>query len=242
MIDSWIESLKVSLSQSKTSHEVDQIKSQYLGKKGLVTAALKDLKNLSNDDKRVIGPKLNIAKNQISSLITEKYAQIKQAQFDAKSVCDYDVTLVGRNQWNGSRHPISIAKQQLSYFMEQFGFHSKDGPEIETEEYNFDALNIPSDHPARQDHDTFYLDGSKLLRTHTSPVQIRCLKNSGSPLRVFSCGRVYRSDFDATHTPMFHQMEALSLSENVTFSHLKGIVHQLSYQGWGCRPPIDENS
>ena len=227
MSDSWIESLRLSLNESSNSHDVDQVKSKFLGKNGLVTSALKDLKNLTNDEKRLLGPKLNKLKNEISVIISQKYDDIKQQQIEDKLNAHYDTTLIGRKQWSGSRHPVTIAKQQLCQIMSQSGFMSQTGPEIETDEFNFDALNIPADHPARQDHDTFYLDCGRLLRTHTSPVQIRALKKQGAPIKLFSCGRVYRSDFDATHTPMFHQMEALSLADGVTFGHLKGMVHYL---------------
>ena len=218
---SLIQTLKVKLEACKTENELLKIKSDFLGKNGLITKEFSTI--LDAEDKKYTGQQLNLLKNQADSLITESSAKIQNLLVSDNAI---DVSLPGRNISEGTRHPISITINQISNIMRGYGFRVEQGNEIETEFYNFEALNIPSNHPARDMHDTFYVDTKKLLRTHTSSVQIHSMIKSGAPLKIIAPGKVYRCDSDPTHSPMFHQLEGLYVDKDINFCNLKGILEK----------------
>lgn len=206
---------------------LDNYRVQYLGKKGQLTEYLKTLGQLPPEERPAAGQKINAAKETIQTLIEARIAELKSSlvadQLASESV---DVTLPGRKNSTGSIHPISKTFATLRQIFSKMGFIFMEGPEIEDDFHNFTALNIPPLHPARAMQDTFYFPGNLLLRTHMSPVQVRTMKAMSPPLRMVAMGRVYRRDFDLTHTPMFHQMECLVIDKNVTFADLKGLLTQ----------------
>ncbi len=204
---------------------LEQMRVDYLGKKGEITLQLKSLKDIPEDKRRDFGKQVNDAKDAIQDAIqTRKTALEAVALKDQLSKERVDVTLSARSLEVGGLHPITIVMERISQLFVQLGFSVHEGPEVETEYYNFEALNIPSHHPARAMHDTFYFDNKLLLRTHTSPVQIRVMENQKPPLKIIAPGRVYRCDSDVTHTPMFHQVEGLMVDEGISFADLKGIL------------------
>ncbi|MEW6103655.1 MAG: phenylalanine--tRNA ligase subunit alpha [bacterium] len=192
------------------------IKVKYLGKAGIITSALANIKNIPQEKRKEIGKALNEAKREIEKAISDKKF-IKGEEF-------FDETLPPIMPRIGKKHPITQTMDEIVDIFIQLGFSIEEGPEIELIEYNFDALNIPSHHPARDMHDTFYIDNEYLLRTHTSPVQIRVMKEKKPPIRIIAPGRVYRRDADISHSPMFHQVEGLLVDRNITFGDLKGIL------------------
>lgn len=205
---------------------LEAIRVDYLGKKGRLTDILKNLATLSAQEKPKAGQLVNQAKRDISEKIEHKMLQLKEQQLQRKLTEEQiDVSLPGRNNHTGSLHPVTQVKQRVNAYFSRLGFDIVEGPEIETEFYNFEALNIPGHHPARAMHDTFYFGDGRLLRTHTSPVQIRTLEKRTPPLRLIAPGRVYRCDSDLTHTPMFHQVEGLLLDTQATMAGLKGLLH-----------------
>jgi phenylalanyl-tRNA synthetase alpha chain len=216
---------KVAISQANTSTELDRIKSSYLGKKSLLTDCLKTVSELPIEDRPRVGQQVNAIKVELQQLVKirfEALAEMEVAQQLASETID--VSLPGRGEARGSLHPVTQTRQWIQDFFSLRGFTVKAGPEIESEYYNFTALNVPEHHPARAMHDTFYFADGHLLRTHTSNVQIRTMEVELPPLRIISLGRVYRCDSDVTHTPMFHQMEALVVEEGATFAALKGLL------------------
>ena len=205
---------------------LDQVRVAYLGKKGKMTDLLKSLGNLSKEERPKAGQLINQAKQQLQSLLNDKTEALRTAELNAKLAAEsLDVTLPGRRIENGGVHPVTRTIERIETFFGELGFSVKAGPEIEDDFHNFDALNIPPHHPARADHDTFYFDPKTVLRTQTSGVQIRTMEAEKPPLRIISPGRVYRNDYDQTHTPMFHQVEGLMVDKNVSFTELKGILH-----------------
>ncbi len=204
---------------------LEQIRVQYLGKKGAITDFLKNVGKLDASQRPKAGQAANQTKQIIASWLQEQKdvlsQQALQAQIQQETI---DVTLPGRGQQIGGLHAVTKTTERLVSIFQQLGFIVAEGPEIESEYYNFDALNIPAHHPARTMQDTFYFDDGRVLRTHTSPVQIRTLKNQKPPVRIIAPGRVYRCDSDATHTPMFHQVEGLWVDKNVSFADLKGVL------------------
>lgn len=205
--------------------DLDSIRVHYLGKKGCLTELLKQIGKLPNYEKASAGKTVNEVKHTISELIEEKKVKIKDIELTQKINTDQiDVTLPGRNFATGTIHPITQVKNRINDYFISLGFGIVTGPEIENEFYNFEALNIPKYHPARAMQDTFYFGNDKLLRTHTSPVQIHIMQHRQPPFRLIAPGRVYRRDLDATHTPMFHQVEGLCIDKEVTLSGLKGII------------------
>ena len=204
---------------------LDQVRVRYLGKKGLVTARLKELGRLPPEERPRAGQAINEAKQQVQQALEARRAELEAAALDARLAAErVDVTLPGRSAVPGGLHPVTRILQRIEDLFLQLGFEVAEGPEIETDWHNFEALNIPASHPARAMHDTFYIDDTHLLRTHTSPVQIRVMLEQAPPLRVIAPGRVYRCDSDLTHTPMFHQVEGLMVDERVSFADLKGIL------------------
>src|SRR3990167_630674 len=213
------------ITQTKDKHILENIRVEYLGKKGLLTDILKGLAKLSNEEKPKVGQWINEAKREIAELIQIKKQQISDHELQEKLASEcIDVTLAGREGYLGSVHPITQIKQHVIDFFSRFGFDSVSGPEIETEYYNFETLNIPSHHPARAMHDTFYFGDGRLLRTHTSPVQIRTMETQSPPFRLIAPGRVYRCDSDLTHTPMFHQVEGLVVDKQITMANLRCVL------------------
>ncbi|MEA5446494.1 phenylalanine--tRNA ligase subunit alpha [Gammaproteobacteria bacterium AB-CW1] len=205
--------------------QLDDIRVRYLGKKGELTALLKSLGKLPADERPAAGQAINKAKGEVQSRIEARKADLENAEIEARLKREsVDVTLPGRGQGRGGLHPVTRTLQRIEGIFRQAGFEVADGPEIEDEFHNFEALNIPEHHPARAMHDTFFVRPGEVLRTHTSPVQIRAMKDSRPPLRIIAPGRVYRCDSDVTHTPMFHQVEGLLVDSNVSMSHLKGIL------------------
>jgi len=207
--------------------DLDQLRVQYLGKKGKLTELLKGLGKLPAEERPQAGQEINKSKQALNKLIDERRLQLEKEQVAARLAAEtVDVTLPGRRQSQGGLHPVTRTVQRISALWNQLGFTVAEGPEVEDDYHNFEALNIPAHHPARAMHDTFYFDAHKLLRTHTSPVQIRVMENEAPPLRVIAPGRVYRCDSDLTHSPMFHQVEGLVVDEQVTFADLKGALDQ----------------
>ena len=201
--------------------QLNDLRVQYLGKNGLLTKMMSQIKDVADSEKKTFGQRINDAKNFVNKLIENKQAELEEAAFIEKiSQEKLDLTLSGRARSAGSIHPISQTIEELITIFARLGFSLEHGPSIESDWYNFTALNIPLDHPSRQMHDTFYLPNA-LLRTHTSPVQIRAMERSKPPLRFISFGRTYRCDSDMTHTPMFHQLEALMVDKDVNMGHLK---------------------
>jgi phenylalanyl-tRNA synthetase alpha chain len=204
---------------------LDTVRVHYLGKKGVLTEQLKTLGQLSAEERPAAGQKINLAKEEVQQLLEQRHQVLLHQQNEAQLAAEaVDVTLPGRQTAFGSLHPVMKTMDDLRHIFTQMGFECLDGPEIEDDYHNFEALNIPSFHPARGMHDTFYLADQLLLRTHTSPAQIRAMKTTKPPLRMVALGRVYRRDFDLTHTPMFHQMECLLIDEHSSFADLKGLL------------------
>ncbi len=204
---------------------VEQLRVRYLGKKGILTEQLKRLGGLPPDDRPQAGQLVNEAKQSLQDELNRRRQELESAQRAARLASEtVDVTLPGRGLRQGGHHPVTRTVQRLQTLFRHRGFAVADGPEVEDEFHNFEALNIPENHPARAMHDTFYFGSGLLLRTHTSPVQIRYMEQHKPPLRVIAPGRVYRCDSDVTHTPMFHQIEGLMVDDMVSFADLKGVV------------------
>ena len=215
------------IKDSKTLAGLDGIRVHYLGKKGKITAQLKLLGSMDPNEKPIFGQEINATKKRVEDELQLKKAELKKSTI-AKNIETslIDVTLPGRAYLSGSIHPITATLMEIENIFLSAGFVIKDGPEIESEYYNFSALNIPENHPARAMHDTFYVGSDLLLRTHTSPVQIRSMEKEGVPIKVIAPGKVYRRDSDLTHIPMFHQVEGLVIDQGINFTHLKGILHE----------------
>jgi len=215
------------IKDSKTLTGLDDIRVRYLGKKGKLTSQLKLLGSMDPQEKPIFGQEINEAKKKVENELQLKKTELIRLTL-AKNIetSSIDVTLPGRTYSTGSIHPITATLMEIEDIFISAGFLIKDGPEIENEYYNFSALNIPENHPARAMHDTFYVTSDLLLRTHTSPIQIRSMEKEGVPIKVIAPGKVYRRDSDLTHIPMFHQVEGLVIDKNINFSHLKGILRE----------------
>ena len=213
------------------SSALDTIRVELLGKKGQLTALLKGLGALPADQRPAAGQQINVLKRNVAAAIEARSAVLAVAQLDARLVKEkIDVTLPGRGQGAGALHPVTIARRRIEAIFVGAGFGVRQGPEIEDDFHNFTALNIPDDHPARAMHDTFYFGDERLLRTHTSPVQIHTMQTEGVPIRIICPGRVYRCDSDQTHTPMFNQVEGLVIDRDISFANLKSILHEFVEQ------------
>ena len=205
---------------------LDQVRVRYLGKSGLLTVQLKQLGSLPKEDRPAAGALINVAKEAVQGAVDARRSVLDQAALAARLAAErIDVTLPGRGQRPGGLHPVTRTLRRIEQLFANAGFAVAEGPEVEDDYHNFEALNIPAHHPARAMHDTFYFDAHRLLRTHTSPVQIRVMREQAPPLRVIAPGRVYRCDSDLTHTPMFHQVEGLLVDEQVSFADLKGVLY-----------------
>ncbi len=205
--------------------ELEQVKAKYLGREGSLTTLLKGLGKLSAAERPAAGAAINQVKQAIEAALQQRRDALQQLKLEQKLALEaLDVTLPGRGLSIGGLHPVTRTLQRIEQLFHSLGFAIAQGPEIETDYYNFTALNIPQNHPARAMHDTFYIDPQHVLRTHTSPVQVRYMEDHQPPLKIISPGRVYRVDSDATHSPMFHQVEGLWVDEHISFANLKGVV------------------
>ncbi len=229
-----MENLEALASEAKAAIEaagdgaaLEQLRVDYLGKKGAITALLKGLGKLSAEERPQAGAQINLVKHELQGLIGERKATLDASavarQLAAETI---DVTLPGRGQSTGGIHPVTRTMERMEAFFAAIGFEVVEGPEIEDDYHNFEALNIPAHHPARAMHDTFYVDEHTVLRTHTSPVQVRVMESQEPPLKIICPGRVYRCDSDLTHTPMFHQVEGLLIDEHSSFADLKGVIEE----------------
>ncbi|WP_043760368.1 phenylalanine--tRNA ligase subunit alpha [Aeromonas taiwanensis] len=205
---------------------LDEIRVKYLGKKGFFTEQMKGLGALSAEERPAAGAVINQAKQQVQDALNDRREALEAAVLNQKLAAEtIDVSLPGRRIENGGLHPVTRTIERIERLFGEMGFKVARGPEIEDGFHNFDALNIPAHHPARTDHDTFYFNPDLMLRTHTSGVQIRTMEHQQPPIRIIAPGRVYRNDYDMTHTPMFHQVEGLLVDEHASFTELKGILH-----------------
>lgn len=214
------------LENSKMLSELEELRIQYLGKKGELTSVMKGMGGLSAEERPVIGQLANEVRSKIESALEEKKAALEQAAADIKIKKEtIDVTMPGNKQKKGKRHPLTTVLDDLKDIFTGMGFTIVEGPEVELDYYNFEALNIPKDHPARDTQDTFYINDNVVLRSQTSPVQVRVMEKQKPPIRIISAGRVYRSDaVDATHSPVFHQIEGLVIDKGITMADLKGTL------------------
>ena len=209
-------------------NKLNEIKTELFGKNGIISNQFKQLGSISEDKRKEFASELNFLKNELQEVILKKNADIQNQEINKKLKDDnIDVTLPGRAYFAGKIHPVSQVIDEVTSIFSEIGFSVEEGPDVESEYYNFSALNTPENHPARDMHDTFYIDNSKdlLLRTHTSPVQIRTMLKGKPPFKIIAPGRTYRHDSDQTHSPMFHQLEGLHIDKNVNMGHLKGCLY-----------------
>jgi len=213
---------------------LEELRVQAVGKKGEISLKMRELGKMTPEERQVAGPKLNALKDEINAALAAKKAALADAALEARLSEEWlDVTLPARPQRQGSIHPISQVTEEITAIFADMGFAVAEGPQIDTDWYVFDALNIPSHHPARAEMDTFYMHRDEaderaphILRTHTSPVQIRSMEKQGAPIRVIAPGRVYRADYDQTHTPMFHQVEGLCIDKDISMANLKWVLEE----------------
>jgi phenylalanyl-tRNA synthetase alpha chain len=224
-LDAIVASARADVAAASSEQALEQLRVDYLGKKGQITARLKDLGKLSAEERPAAGALINQAKEDVQALINSAKSRMAEAALNDKLQAEsIDVTLPGRTEAPGSLHPVTRTLNRIEDFFSRCGYTVEEGPEIEDDYHNFEALNIPAHHPARAMHDTFYFNASTLLRTHTSPVQIRTMERGKPPFRMICPGRVYRCDSDMTHTPMFHQLEGLLVDRQVSFADLKSTI------------------
>ncbi len=213
---------------------LEDIRLQAVGKKGEVALKMRELGKMTPEERQVMGPKLNALKDEINSALSAKKTALADVALDERLRTEWlDVTLPGRQRRQGTIHPVSQVTEEVTAIFADMGFSVAEGPRVETDWYNFDALNIPGHHPARAEMDTFYMNRAEgddrpphVLRTHTSPVQIRSMEKQGAPIRIICPGGVYRCDYDQTHTPMFHQVEGLALDKNISMANLKWVLEE----------------
>ena len=224
-LESLVEAALAEVAGAGDARALDDVRVRYLGKKGEISALLKSLGGLSAEERPKAGALINEAKQRVQAAIDERRQTLEEAALNEQlSAETLDVTLPGRGEQPGALHPVTRMRRRMEDFFLRLGFDIAEGPEVEDDFHNFEALNIPAHHPARAMHDTFYFGDGRLLRTHTSPVQVRVMQKGEPPFRIIAPGRVYRCDSDLTHTPMFHQVEGLLVDENITFADLKGTV------------------
>jgi phenylalanyl-tRNA synthetase alpha chain len=206
--------------------ELDALRVRYLGKKGEITAQLKALGSMEPEQRKAFGQAVNAARDALNTAVNARRQLLEAQALEQRLLNErVDVTLPGRGEHRGGLHPVTLAMERSIAIFTKLGFDVATGPEVEDDHYNFEALNFPPHHPARAMHDTFYFGDGRLLRTHTSPVQIRVMEHSAPPFRIIAPGKVFRSDSDQTHTPMFHQVEGLLVGEGVSMADLKGVLH-----------------
>lgn len=223
------------ISAAETEKEIEELRVRFLGKKGELTAILKQMGSLSAEERPVMGQLVNEAKQKTEELINEKKSEIKEKATQLKLKAEtIDITMPGKAVKTGGLHPLNTVLDDMIDIFQSMGFDVVDGPEVETDHYNFECLNVPADHPARDMQDTFYLGENLLLRTQTSAAQIRTMENRKPPIRVICPGRVYRADeVDATHSPVFHQIEGLVVDKGITMCDLKGVLEQFAHEIYG---------
>ena len=226
-LETLVEQAQSAITSTGDIAELESIRVTYLGKKGKLTGLLKGLGKLSAEERPAAGAKINVAKEQVQDCLEQRKQTLESEALAEQLLAErIDVTLPGRHSDTGGLHLVTQTMERIEQFFTRAGYEVAEGPEIEDDYHNFEALNIPAHHPARAMHDTFYVDATHVLRTHTSPVQIRTLETQKPPIRIICPGRVYRCDSDLTHTPMFHQVEGLVVDTDVSFADLKGTVDQ----------------
>ncbi len=226
-LENLMQGARQEVAESNDLQGLDRVRVRFLGKKGELTQRLKQLGSLPAADRPTAGQAINRAKQELGELIEVRREELQRTRLaDDLAAEALDVTQPGRGQLPGGLHPVTRTLERIEALFRQAGFEVHEGPEIEDDYHNFEALNIPAEHPARAMHDTFYFPSGLLLRTHTSPVQIRAMKQGGLPIRLIAPGRVYRCDSDQTHTPMFHQVEGLLVDEGISFANLKSVLHE----------------
>ena len=238
-LESILSEVRNTVSAAPSKEELERLRVHYVGKKGVITSLLHQLKDLPAEKRKEFGAKLNSVKTDV-----EKVLKLRQSELGRKDLEEQlsqapalDLSLPGQySSASGSLHPVTRVMEEFIQIMKRIGFSVATGPEVELDYYNFEALNTPEHHPARDMQDTFYVEPPVLLRSHTSPVQIRAMKNKKPPLQVIAPGKVYRSDYDMTHVPMFHQIEGLMVDEHISFADLKGVLHYLVKNLFGARP------
>ena len=224
-LDSIVQAALADFAAAGDPAALENAKARYLGKAGALTAALRTLGTLPAEERRAAGARINTAKERLEAALVARRDALAEAKLaHALAAEALDVSLPGRGAGTGGLHPLSLTLERVEALFSTLGFTVADGPEIEDDFHNFTALNTPENHPARSMHDTFYVDGGLLLRTHTSPIQVRWMENHPPPIKIIAPGRVYRVDSDATHSPMFHQAEGLWIDRDVSFADLKGVV------------------
>lgn len=225
-LSALVEEARTAVSAAESTQTLDEVRVRFLGKKGALTQELKGLGKLDPEQRPAAGEAINQAKNQVNALLEERRRNLEKSALNARLASErIDVTLPGRGEPRGGLHPVTRTRQRIEKLFTDIGFVVEQGPEIEDDYHNFEALNIPAHHPARAMQDTFYFDANYVLRTQTSGVQIRTMESQQPPLRIVCPGRVYRNDSDMTHSPMFHQMEGLFVDRDVTFADLKGTLY-----------------
>jgi phenylalanyl-tRNA synthetase alpha chain len=230
---------KQAIESAKDLKDLDDVRVRYLGKKGEVTLLLKGLGNLTPEERPAAGQAVNDARKEIEGLLVDRKAAVQSEERDRRVRSQIvDLSLPGVRHDRGHRHPVSIVMGEVLDIFGGLGFSVRVGPEVEKDYYNFEALNFPKDHPARDMQDTFFVRDDVVLRTHTSPVQVRTMESEEPPLRIVSPGKVYRHDYDVSHTPMFHQVEGFMVDEGVAFSDLKGVLEEFIHQFFGREVPV----
>jgi phenylalanyl-tRNA synthetase alpha chain len=237
--DTWL----TRITTASDAQALEEVRLAALGKKGEISLMMRELGKMSPEERQTAGPALNRLKDEIDAALRARKAGLEDAALDARLAQEWlDVTLPARHRPRGSIHPVSQVTEECAAIFADMGFAVAEGPQVETDWYNFDALNIAPDHPARQEHDTFFLHRAEgdirpphVLRTHTSPVQIRAMQAQGAPIRVIAPGRVYRMDMDQTHTPMFHQIEGLALDRDITMANLKWVLEEFFTAFFGTK-------
>lgn len=224
-LDALVSQALEAVEQAADVSALEQIRVQYLGKKGELTQVMKTLGNIPAEERPKVGALVNEAKDCVQGVLNARKTDMEAAALNEKLAAErVDVTLPGRGQVNGGLHPVTRTMERIEEFFTHVGYTVEEGPEVEDDYHNFEALNIPGHHPARAMHDTFYFNANTLLRTHTSPVQVRTMESRQPPIRIVCPGRVYRCDSDQTHSPMFHQVEGLLIDEGISFADLKGTI------------------
>jgi phenylalanyl-tRNA synthetase alpha chain len=222
------------LAAAKDKDHIAKVRTQFLGRKGFITLQVKQLGTLPQEERPIVGQLINEIKSTLEKRIDQRLATIHEKEKEEELKKEtLDITLPGRRLAIGKKHPITQITNEITTIFTAMGFEIAEGPEVELDFYNFEALNIPKDHPARDMHDTFYINEEVLLRTHTSPVQIRTMEKLKPPVRIISPGKAYRRDSDVSHTPMFHQVEGFMVGKDISFSHLKGVLTVFAHQMFG---------
>jgi len=230
---------RADLARAQSSADLEEVRVKYLGRQGILTRLLRSLPSLPSPERPEVGREANQAKAEIERLLSKRLAEVKAAEHRRELASQrVDLALPGRRPPRGTLHPLTIVQDEIIGIFQGLGFTVAEGPEVESDFYNFEALNIPKDHPARDMQDTFYLSDDVLLRTHTSPVQIRVMKGEPPPVRIICPGKVYRRDADITHSPMFHQVEGLAVDTNIFMGDLKGTLELFARELFGHETEI----